>query len=71
MGMAHHCSHAPDIGTGAPFRAQDHLGRPILPSLDIIRKVVINPARVTQVGNLDANDVETESIIVGLALLAC
>lgn len=31
--------------------------------------MVINPARVAQIGNLDANDLEVEAYIFGLALL--
>lgn len=66
----YHRSHTPNIGTGAPFCAQDHLRRSVLPRLDIIREVVVNPARVAQISNLDTDDLEIEAYVLSLALLA-
>ena len=56
-GGTYHGSHAPYVGAGAPFRAEDDLGRPILPSLDVVGEVVVDPARVAEIGNLDTDDI--------------
>lgn len=45
-GATYHCSHTPDVCAGTPFRSQNYLRRPVLPCLNVIREVVINPAGV-------------------------
>ena len=66
---AYHCGHAPDIGAGTPFRPENDLGRPVLPRLDIVREVVVDPAGVAEVRNFNADDIERVRII-RLPLLA-
>lgn len=66
--LTYHGSHTPHVGAGTPFRAKDYLGRPVLSRLDIVCEMVVDPARVAQVCNLDADDVEAE--FLSLALLA-
>lgn len=65
----YHGSHAPNICAGSPFRTQYDLRRSVLPRLDIICEVMIDPAGVSQIRNLDADDVERVGILC-LALLA-
>lgn len=67
---AYHSCHAPYVGARSPLGAEDHLGRPVLACLDVVGEVVVDPAGIAEVGDLDADDV-TSLHIVGLALLAC
>ena len=48
----YHGGHTPNIGTGAPFAAQDDFWGSILSRLDVVCEVVVNPTRVAQIGNL-------------------
>lgn len=43
-----HAGDAPDISTRVVAGLQQHLGRPVLPRLDVIRKVLVDPAAVTR-----------------------
>lgn len=63
----YHASHAPDIGTGSPLAPQDDLRGPVLSGLNVVGKVVVHPARITKVGNFDADDLEGKRIL-GLSL---
>ncbi len=38
-----------------PFRTQNYLGRAILSRLNVIRKMMRDPAGIAQVGNLDGD----------------
>lgn len=49
----YHSSHTPDIRTGTPLRPKDYLWRAVLSCLNVICKVVSNPACITQIGDLD------------------
>ena len=51
--LTHQTRRTPYIHTLRPTRPQYNLRTPILPRLDIIRKVVIDPTSVTKIGNLD------------------
>lgn len=55
--MTYHSSHAPHIRASPPFRTEYHLGRPVLSCLDIVCEVMVHPAGVAQVCNLDTDDV--------------
>lgn len=66
---AYHGRHAPHVGTRSPLSTEDNLGGPVLPRLDVVREVVVNPARVTKIGNLHADNLEVERLL-DLALLA-
>ena len=56
-GITYHACHTPYIGASAPFGSQNDFGRAILSSLNIIGEVMANPARITQVGDLDGDNV--------------
>ena len=49
----YHSRHAPDIGTRAPFGAEDDFWGSVLSGLDIVCEVVAHPARIAQICNLD------------------
>lgn len=49
----YHSSHTPDVRTGTPLRPKDYLWRTVLSCLNVICKVVSNPACITQIGDLD------------------
>lgn len=53
----HHARHAPNVSTRPPLCTKNDLWRPVLPCLDIVCKVMANPAGVSQISNLDGNDV--------------
>jgi len=61
--QTYHRGHTPNIRTRTPLGAEYHFGGSILPSLDIICKVVADPASIAQVGNLDADDIEGLHVI--------
>lgn len=67
---AYHSRHTPDIGTGAPFGTQNHLRRPVLSGLNIISKVMVDPAGISKIRNLDTDNFESMWIL-GLSLLSC
>ena len=62
---AYHGRHAPDIRTGTPFCAQDDLWRSVLPGLDVVREMVCDPARVSQIGNFDRDDLTDRIVLIG------
>lgn len=59
----HHSSHTPNIRTGAPLRPKDYFRRTVLSRLDIVCEVVSNPACITQIGDLDGNDINAFGLI--------
>lgn len=59
----HHSSHTPNIRTGAPLRPKNNFRRTVLSRLDIVCEVVSNPACITQIGNLDGNDINAFGLI--------
>jgi hypothetical protein len=66
----HHRGHAPDIGASTPFRTENNLRRAVLPSLDVIGEVMIHPARIAQISNLDGYRLKRhffESLLRGCA----
>src|SRR4051812_33781679 len=65
----YHGGHAPYVGASSPFGAEDHLGRAVLACLNVIGEVVVYPAGIPEVGNLDTDNVAGLHV-VGLALLA-
>ena len=52
-----HARHTPNICTRTPFGAQNDFRGTILPGLDVIGKVMTDPASVAQISNLDRDDV--------------
>jgi hypothetical protein len=48
----HHCSHAPDVGTSAPFGSEDDFWGSVLSGLNVIGEVVAHPAGIAQISNL-------------------
>lgn len=69
-GGAYHGGHAPYVSACSPLGAEDYLWRAVLACLDVVGKVVVYPAGIPEIGNLDADDVAGLHV-VGLALLAC
>jgi hypothetical protein len=63
--LTHHSSHTPNIRTGAPLRPKDYFRRTVLSRLDVVCEVVSNPACITQIGDLDGNNINA----LGLVLL--
>ncbi|KAI6771839.1 hypothetical protein HG531_009464 [Fusarium graminearum] len=53
-----------------PFGTQNHFGRSILSRLNVVGKVVVDPASIAQICNLDADNVEGVRIF-RLALVTC
>lgn len=51
-----HARHAPDVGGSAPLCTQDDLWRAILPGLDVVCEMVVHPAGIAEIGNLDGDD---------------
>lgn len=41
--MTYHAGYAPDVSASSPFSAEDDFGTAILPGLDIVREVVLDP----------------------------
>jgi hypothetical protein len=66
---AYHRGHAPDVCAGAPFGAQDDLGRTVLAGLNVVGKVMADPAGVAKIGNLYANDVEIDLLFFSFPLV--
>jgi hypothetical protein len=56
--MSYHCGHTPNVGAGAPFAAEYDFWGAILPGLDVVCKVVSDPTRVSEIGNLDGDGFE-------------
>lgn len=52
LGETYHGGHAPNIGTGAPFAAQDDFWGSILSRLDVVCEVVPDPTGVSEISNL-------------------
>ena len=48
-----HAGRAPDVRRGPVPRPDDHLQRPVLPRLNVVSEVMMLPARVTKVRNLN------------------
>ena len=48
----YHGSHTPNIGTGAPFAAQDDFWGSILSRLDVVCEVVPDPTGIPEIRNL-------------------
>lgn len=67
---AYHGRHAPNICASSPLGAEDDFGGAVLSGLNVVCKVVVHPAGVAEVGDLDADDVRGVGVF-GLALLAC
>jgi hypothetical protein len=60
----HHSSHTPYVCAGAPFCAQDYFRRAVLSRLNVVCEMVPNPTCVTQIGNLDRNNVDTIRLVL-------
>ena len=56
----YHGGHTPNIGTGAPFAAQDDFWGSILSRLDVVCEVVPDPAGVSKIGDLNGDLLESE-----------
>jgi hypothetical protein len=50
---AYHGGHTPYVCTSTPFAAQDDFGRAVLSRLDVVCKMMPDPAGVAKIGNLD------------------
>ena len=59
----HHSSHTPNIRTGTPLRPKNYFRRTVLSRLDIVCEVVSNPACITQIGDLDRNDINAFGLV--------
>merc|ERR1719150_2227518 len=64
-----HAGKGPDISRSAVARAYQHLQGPILPGLNVLSEVVLDPTGVTKVGNLDLEVLHHLNAGVGLPLL--
>lgn len=69
-GIPYHSCHTPYISASTPFGTQNHFGRSILSRLNVVGKVVVDPASIAQICNLDADNVEGVRIF-RLALVTC
>lgn len=65
----HHGGHAPDVSAGPPFGSKNDLWRAVLPGLDVVGEVMIDPAGIAQVRNLDTDKLKRLRVL-GLTLLA-
>ena len=70
-GETHHTSHTPHIRASTPLRAQNHLRRPVLSCLDIVREMMSHPARIPQIGNLDGDPIDAVFALASLRLRRC
>ena len=61
--LTHHSSHTPDVCTSTPLRPKDYFRRTVLSRLDIVCEVVSNPACITQIGDLDGNDINAFGLV--------
>lgn len=62
----YHGSHTPNIRASTPLGTQNDLGRPILSGLDVVCEVVVHPARVSEICNLDTDNVKLHVVHVAL-----
>jgi hypothetical protein len=53
--LENHAGEAPDIRAGIIISAQNDFRRPVLSGLDLSGEVMMTPARIAEVGNLDAH----------------
>lgn len=45
----------PDIGSRTPFCTKDDFGTTILPGLNVVGEMVIDPGGITEISNLDGD----------------
>ena len=55
MVCTHHTRHAPYVGASTPLRTENDFWGSILPCLDVVCKMMPDPASVTQIGDLDGD----------------
>ena len=62
--LLYHSCHAPDISACTPFSTKDDFWRTILPGLDVVREVVADPARISEIGYFNGNGFHDGGYIV-------
>lgn len=55
----------PDIGRRTPFCAEDDFGTAILPGLDVVGEMVVDPSGIAEISDLDCD--AFGSVVVAIA----
>jgi len=68
-GETYNTGDTPDIGSRAPFCTEDDFGTTILPGLNVVGKMVIDPGSIAEISNLDGDPFGRVVITVARVLI--